>query len=52
MKRYVFILFAIDGGEIDRTIVNANDRKEAVGHMRMYIRGGRKFKCFQEKINQ
>lgn len=51
MKRYVFILLAHDGGEIDRTIVNANDRKEAIGHMRMYIRNGRKFRCFLEKVN-
>ena len=49
MKRYIFILIAHDGGEIDRTIVNANDRKEAIKHMRMYIRFGRKFRCYEDK---
>lgn len=45
MKAYNFILLTFDGYEIDRTIVHANDRKEAISHMRMYLRNGRKFKC-------
>lgn len=49
MRRYVFILISHDGYEIDRTIVNAMDRKEAISHMRMYITNGRKFKCYGDK---
>ena len=45
MKAYNFILFTFDGYEIDRTIVHANDRKEAISHMRSYLGNGRKFKC-------
>lgn len=45
MKKYNFILFTFDGYEIDRTIVNAYDRKEAISHMRSYLGNGRKFKC-------
>lgn len=45
MRQYIFTLFTFDGYEIDRTIVNAYDRKEAISHMRMYLGNGKKFKC-------
>lgn len=50
MKQYVFILISFDGFEIDRTIVNANNRKEAINHVYPFYRGnGRKFRCFKNK---
>jgi len=49
MNQYTFILFTFDGFEIDRTIVNAENRTKAIKHMRIYLTGGKKFKCFIKK---
>lgn len=43
MKQYTFILKTSQGSEIDRTTVNANNRKEAISHVKYYIINGRKY---------
>jgi len=43
MKQYTFILKTSQGSEIDRTTVNANNRVEAINHVKYYITKGRKY---------
>lgn len=43
MKKYQFILLHADGDEIDRTIVSAHSRKEAINHIKPYLKNGRKY---------